>query len=319
MKRGLNIPHLCAKSGVIIDQGRGICNNAGNFSSPSIIIEVRLRPISILLLVLVSTVCLAGAIQPIDTLPDGIKTPAYAPGPLPFHPGQQLYYKVTWEQLPVAIARISLRRDPNHDREWMGEASVRTNKVVDVFYKLRSYLREEFPPQSLASDLVYIHHNENGRVTDYSVTFDRPDGRVETMRRKHDHTEIKRFAATHPLGPIGASLLAISQPMKVGKSMTLDVFAATERYVVKFEIVRREQIHVGADDLNAFRVIPTLLYVSNPKNHYKVTQAVVWVSDDERHVPLRIEADTFVGRIYIDLVNPADHTEEARAEADGVK
>ncbi len=190
----------------------------------------------------------------------------------------------------------------------MGEASVRTNKVVDVFYKLRAYLRDDFSPQSLASDEVYIHHNENGRVTDYTDTFDRADGIVKTIRRKHDQTEVKRFLASHPLGPIGASLLAISQPIKVGESMTLDVFAATERYVVQFRVAGRDLIHLGPDDINAFRVIPTILYVSNPKNHYKVRQAVIWISADERHVPLRIEADTFVGRIYIDLVKAPEQT-----------
>ncbi len=224
------------------------------------------------------------------------------PGHVPFHPGQELVYKVTWEQLPVAFASISLRRDPAHKQDWLGEASVRTNKLVDVFYKLRAYLRDEFPPQSLQSDQVFIHHSENGRVTDYSVSFDRADETVETTRRRHDHTEVKRFVATHPLGPIGASLLAISQPIKVGESMTLDVFAATDRYVVQFRVAGRNQIHLGADDINAYRVIPTLLYVSNPKNHYKVRQAVIWISADPRHVPLRIEADTFVGRIDIDLV-----------------
>jgi hypothetical protein len=97
--------------------------------------------------------------------------------------------------------------------------------------------------------------------------------------------------------------------------MTLDVFAATERYVVQFRVAGRDQIHLGADDINAFRVIPTILYVSNLKNHYKVSQAVVWISADERHVPLRIEADTFVGRIYIDLVKaPGDNDLEMSEE-----
>jgi hypothetical protein len=153
----------------------------------------------------------------------------------------------------------------------------------------------------MASDGVFIRHSENGRQTEYSVNFDRTDGVVETTRRKHDQIDVKRFAASHPLGPIGASLLAISQPIKVGDSMTLDVFAATERYVVQFRVERREQIHIGADDVETFRVIPTILYVSNPKNHYKVSQAVIWISADQRHLPLRIEADTFVGRIFIDL------------------
>jgi hypothetical protein len=275
---------------------------------------VRLPLISILVLVLAVLTGSARALPKADPLPAGIKTPAYAPGHIPFHPGQALLYKVTWEQLPVAFARISLRDDPRHKQEWLGEASVRTNKLVDVFYKLRAYLRDEFPVQSLASDEVYIHHNENGRVTDYSVTFDRGDGIVETTRRKHDHTEVKRFISRHPLGPIAASLLAISQPIKTGESMTLDVFAATERYVVQFRVAGRGQIHLGADDISAFRVIPTILYVSNPKNHYKVRQAVVWISADERHVPLRIEADTFVGRIDIDLVKAPGENELEMSE-----
>lgn len=250
----------------------------------------------------------------IDPLPPGIQTPGYAPGRVPFHPGEQLFYTVSWQQLPVAFAHISLRHDPGRSQEWLGEASVATNKLVDVFYRMRSYLREEFPAQSLASDGVFIRHNENGRLTEYSVSFDRSDGTVETMRRKHDHVEVKHFLASHPLGPIGASLLAISQPIKVGGSMTLDVFAATERYVVQFRVTRREQIHLGADDIEAFRVIPSILYVSNPKNHYKVRQAVIWISADQRHVPLRIEADTFVGRIYIDLSKPPKSADTDQAK-----
>lgn len=256
------------------------------------------------LIVLILCVALSGLARgnpSVDPLPAGIQTPGYTPGRVPFHPGQQLFYTVSWQQLPVAFAHISLRRDPKRSQEWLGEASVSTNKLVDVFYRLRSSLSEEFPPQSMASDGVFIRHSENGRQTEYSVNFDRTDGVVETTRRKHDQIDVKRFAASHPLGPIGASLLAISQPIKVGDSMTLDVFAATERYVVQFRVERREQIHIGADDVETFRVIPTILYVSNPKNHYKVSQAVIWISADQRHLPLRIEADTFVGRIFIDL------------------
>jgi hypothetical protein len=271
------------------------------------------------LTILIFTLALSGMARgypSVDPLPAGIQTPAYAPGRVPFQPGQQLLYQVTWEQLPVAFALISLRRDPQHNQEWLGEATVKTNKLVDVFYRLRAYVRDEFPAQSLASDGVFIRHNENGRLTDYSVKFDRADGTVESIRRKHDHVEVKRFLASHPLGPIGASLLAISQPIKVGDSMTLDVFAATERYIVQFRVARREQIHLGADDIEAFRIIPSILYVSNPKNHYKVRQAVIWISADDRHVPLRIEADTFVGRIYIDLSEQQEKRNEKRETRD---
>jgi hypothetical protein len=244
-------------------------------------------------------------------LPDGIRTPAYTPGRIPFHPGQRLFYTVSWQQLPVAFAKISLHTDPKSARSWVGEALVSTNRLVDVLYRMRSYLRDDFAAQTLASDDVFIRHNENGTLTEYLVNFDRSEGIVETQRRRRDRTEVKRFTASHPLGPIGGCLLALSQQFKVGDAMTLDIFAATERYVIEFKVARRERIHIGADDVDTFRVIPTVLYVSNLKNHYKVRQAVVWVSADSRHVPLRIEADTFVGRINIDLVEPKDSKDAA--------
>ncbi len=49
----------------------------------------------------------------------------------------------------------------------MGEALVSTNRLVDVLYRLRAYLRDDFAAQTLASDAVFIHHNENGRLTEY--------------------------------------------------------------------------------------------------------------------------------------------------------
>jgi len=273
----------------------------------------RCFPATILILTL--TLALGGLASGgplLDTaLPDGIQTPAYAPGRIPFHPGQRLFYTVSWEQLPVAFAKISLHTDPKSARVWVGEALVSTNRLVDVFYRLRAYLRDDFPAQTLASDDVFIRHNENGRLTEYLVNFDRAEGIVQTTRRKHDRTEVKRFTASHPLGPIGGCLLALSQPFKIGDTMTLDVFAATEPYVVQLRVARRGQIPVGADAVVPFRVIPTILYVSSPKNHYKVRQAVIWLSADSRHVPLRIEADTFVGRIYIDLVQPSGSKDAA--------
>jgi hypothetical protein len=251
-----------------------------------------------------SVVLRAAAVDP--ALPPEIATPGYSPGQIVFHPGQQVSYRVTWEGLPVASAKISLRTDPERTQTWVGEASVSTNRLVDVFYRMRAYLRDDFASRSLASDDVFIRQSENGRGAEYTVSFDRAQGIVETTRRKHDRTDVKRFLASHPLGPIGGSMLALSQPLKVGDALTLDVFAATERYVVGFRVARREQVHLGGDDIDALRVIPSILYVSNPKNHYKVRQAVIWLAADNGHLPLRIEADTFVGRIYIDLVKPKD-------------
>ena len=201
----------------------------------------------------------------------------------------------------MAFARISLRCDPASDQNWLGEAAVSTNKLVDVFYRMRANLVDEFAPQSLALDKVMIRQREKARLTEYSIDFDRADGLVRTTRSTHEHSESRQFSARHPVGPISGTLLALSQPLRVGDAITLDVFAGSNRFVVQFRVVRRERLHIGPDDVDALRVVPTLLYLSNAKDQYKVRQVTAWVSADQRHLPLRIVADAFIGRLVVSL------------------
>lgn len=245
------------------------------------------------------------AADPPAILPARLKIPAYQPGALPFHPGDRLIYRVSWEGLPVAFATIDLRAARPRPNEWWGDVAVSTNKVVDLFYRMRASLSEEFASTTLSSETETIEQHENRRYAHYRIAFDQAQGTVVATRRTHDHTEIHRYRAHHPLGPIAGALMALSQPLSVGDHLVFDVFAGLNRYVFGFDVKSRERLQLQDGTINTLRVVPTLLYLSAGQNHYKAGRVVVWIADNPHHTPVRIMADTRYGRIYVDLIGAA--------------
>jgi len=255
---------------------------------------------------LAALVCwpLSGLSEPARGLPGDVVIPAYTPGSIGFRPGDRLRYRVTWSGLPVAFADIVLRLNPGHPGEWTGEVLISTNRLVDIFYRMRADLDDEFAARDLLSRSVTIRQRENQRESEYSIRFERTQGLVEAVRRTHDKLQMQRYAARHPVGPVSGALLALSQSLAVGDELTFDCFAGTSRYVFAFDVKDRELLATAeGDTVPVLRIEPRLIFLSAGKEHYRAERVVVYVAEDSRHTPLRIVADTFVGRIYADLVS----------------
>jgi len=244
----------------------------------------------------------SGKSQDAAVLPDGIRIPRYAPGAIPFGDGAQLLYRASWVGIPAADARIELHRDRKNRAMWSGEAWLSTNKAVDVLYRMRDYLREDFSRSSLAPAGFYITQHDNGRRNEYVASFDRKTGVVTMTRRNRRGAQTSRFLSNNPWGPISGAMMALSQPLALGDELTFDLFGGRNRYVIRFKVARRERISTPLGDFDAWRIVPSMLYLSDSDARHEAREATVWVSADDRHLPLRIEAAAFIGTLRIDLI-----------------
>jgi hypothetical protein len=240
--------------------------------------------------------------EPPLPLPKGIDIPVYKPGPMPLHRGEQLVYRASWIGIPAAEARITVHGDDKDPCMWTGEVWIRTNEVVDLLFKMRDYLREDFSPTSLAPRGVYIVQHENRRSYEYQINFDRSAGVVRMVRHNRKGSDAHRFKADNPWGPLSGAIMALSQPIEVGRKLTFDVFVGRNRYVIAFEVAGGERLHTALGDLDAMRVVTSLVYLSDEDARKKARETTVWISADGRHLPLRIEAAAFIGKLRADLV-----------------
>ena len=231
------------------------------------------------------------------------KVPAYKPGPMPFHDGEQLIYQASWAGIPAAQARLEFHQQQNKDpQRWLGEIWIETNAFADLFYKMRDYMKESMAADTLHTNGVYLVQHEKSRLNYYDVAIDRPAQMVTMTKKNHKGTQSKEYIASDPWGPISGATMALTQPFAPGKTFAFDVFSGSQRYVFAFVVDKREKIHLDIGDFDAWKVVPDVWYVSDGEIRSEARNTVLWISADERHLPLRIQAQAYIGYVRADLI-----------------
>jgi hypothetical protein len=230
------------------------------------------------------------------------KVPAYKPGPIPFHDGEQLIYQASWIGIPAAQARIEFHKSPKDRSRWIGETWIETSPFADVFYRMRDYMRESMAEDTLHTSGIYLVQHEKSRLNYYDVTIDRTAQIVTMTKKNRKGTQSKEYIASDPWGPISGAMMALTQNFEPGRTYAFDVFSGSQRYVFAFAVEKREQIHLALGDFDAWRIVPDVWYVSDGQLRSQAHGTVLWISADNRHLPLRIEAQAFIGYVRADLI-----------------
>jgi hypothetical protein len=236
-------------------------------------------------------------------LPGNLHIPTYAPGPIPFRSGETLVYRASWMGVPAADARVLIVHNKLNPQWWTGIMTLNTSDVVDVAYRMRDVFRENFDFTSLRPNDISILQHEKQRLDQWRVNFDH-DQRLVTAVKTSRHGKIttRRFGGGDPLGPFSGAMMALSQPLRLGESLTFDVFSGGNRYVFAFRVLARERITTALGTFDTLKIQPWVLWLSEGSFRSQTRETTIWVTDDARHLPVRIEASVFFGDVYADLI-----------------
>jgi hypothetical protein len=236
-------------------------------------------------------------------LPPSMKIPEYPPGPPTFHDGETLYYEGTWMGAPAASARVIVSHNKTHPEWWRGEMWITSSPIVDLVYRMRDYFREDFWRDTYRPDDIYIEQHENKRFDTWHTIFDQSDHLVvATKRSRKGKITIRQFSGGDPLGPFSGAMMALSQPLKPGDDLTFDVFSGGNRYIFAFNVIDRERITTALGTFDTLKIEPSVIWLSEGSFRSQARETTIWVTDDGRHLPVRLAADVFFGNIYCDLV-----------------
>ena len=223
-------------------------------------------------------------------------------GFFPFHDGERLVYEASWLGVPAARGWFELHRNKKDPSLWNVEAWIETNKVVDLVFRMRDYMRERVAVGSLKAQDIYQIQHENRRANEYTITFDDKSDLVVSTKKNHKGTETHQFISSDPFGPISGAMMALSQVLAPGRRLLFDVFSGTNRYVFDFNVEGRERVVVPVGSYDALKVSPGIVYLSDGKLRRQARETTLWISADKGHLPLRMEAATYIGTVRADLV-----------------
>jgi len=223
---------------------------------------------------------------------------AEEPAP-PFAPGEKLTYDVTWSVFhagEVSATLQSVNAGPKDAYEVTTTA--RSKGFVSLLFNVQNEFRSLFDPVTVCSHRILKGVNEGRRHKETAIVFD-SDRKLAILDErdlskpnappKHAENEIPSCVQD----VVTAFYFVRRQNFQVGQPIRLPVNDGSKTYEVTVEVQARERIQTPLGAQDAFRVEPKVF-----RGLFKRKgRMLIWFSDDEQHLPLRIKAMISVGSI----------------------
>lgn len=221
---------------------------------------------------------------------------AALPRGVPFAVGERLTYDVAWSTYVTAgtatATVVEQRPVPGSTAYYIvaeGQPTPLLARLFHLYYRADTLLHAV----SLLPERGTIL-GEEGRTRRLRVTtFERGAGRV---RFEQTTTTVVRKVLPVPAetqDALSALYVLRARPLEAGRRLTMPVSDAGALLWVDIVVEGREQVRSGLGALEAWRLVPSIRDAGgSPWTDRRLT---VWLSADERRLPLRLQAELPVG------------------------
>jgi len=221
--------------------------------------------------------------------------------PVPFRAGETLTFDVSWSQfLTAGTATIAVReKRPSFDSIAYyvvadGRPTALLSRLYTLYYKADTLL-DVF---TLLPQRASVYSKEGSKERMKALRFDQIARRgvyqVTTSTVVTKNLTLPAMAQD----PLSAIYVLRSRPLKLGAAFTMPVVNNGEIYRMDAKVVAKENVVTPMGQLAAWKIVPTI-----SDEHGKPTgeKLGLWISDDARKLPVKLEADLPVGLFVITL------------------
>lgn len=223
-----------------------------------------------------------------------------------FSEGEDLLFQIRWGVVTGGYASLSVPSidlvDGQSAYHILSEAH--STGMVEAFYKVRDK-NEAWLDTSSPRSLRYSKKILEGKYSvDQVVNLDQAAGKFHLTEVRHDKNDAKE----EKQGEIPSNVLDVlsslyyvrSLPLEVGKSFTMDVHSGDKTWPLVMNVKKLEKVKVKAGKFLCYRVEPVLrergIFIAKGK------KLEVWLTADERHMPVLMRSEIFIGHVSAELV-----------------
>jgi len=225
---------------------------------------------------------------------------AQADRPVPFKVGEVLTFDISWTSFITAgTATLSVKeRRPagngRHAYYLVAEATPSSvvSKLYSLYYKAESML----DTRTLLPTLATIYSDEGGRKRYKTTTFSGTGSAKYEVKTSTTNTATLKLPATTQ-DPLGAMYVLRALPLKLGLSVPIPITDSGKSYTMRVRVQGRETVRTGIGSLPAFKIA---LSVTDSAGKASDT-GTLWMSDDERRLPVKFQAGLTVGSVQLVL------------------
>jgi hypothetical protein len=221
---------------------------------------------------------------------------------LPFSPGEEIFYDIRWQRIKAGSCSIKVLPFTQVDRfpVFHFQMTIQSNSVVDKIHKIRDVL-EGFVSKDFSGSLLYTHTARGKEKKARRVEFFREKNEVIYSESGHRNDPLE--IPENTFDPVGSFYQMRTLDLGVGKTLMFPVTDGKKTFFQRGEVVKKETISTPLGLVDAVVLVPSSTHFSGVFEKSKNPKVWVWISADEKKIPLRIEVKVMVGSIIFDLAS----------------
>lgn len=218
----------------------------------------------------------------------------------PFNIPETLKFDLLWTGIKAGESVMEIKNDAN---SIIITSMTKSADWISVFYavddRIESRLIRNDPKNVIGYPVQYkIKIREGRHRKNKEVIFDQENSKAVYI----DYLDNvrKEFDLTSPVFDALSSLYYIRNlELEVGKSVYATVFDSKKIWNVEVRVLRKEKIKVSGTEYNTIVVKPLL---KSEGIFYRKGEVYLWLTDDEKKIPVRVKTKVKIGSITANLV-----------------
>ena len=222
---------------------------------------------------------------------------------LPFQPGERLTYDVTWSVFQAGTVSATLQSTVQGSKDdYTVITTAHSQGFVSLLFNVDNQFRSLFDPKTLCSERISKKINEGRRRKETEIVFDSQRKLAildeRDLNKPHDPPKHAENEIPNCVEDVVTAFYYLrNQDFQVGKPLHLPLNDGSKTYDVTLDVQDRETIQTPLGHRSAIRIEPKVFSGLFKRKG----RMLVWFSNDDQHLPLRIKFMIVVGPITATL------------------
>jgi hypothetical protein len=223
--------------------------------------------------------------------PEASPTPD-VPKLIPFKVGEKFEFSVNWGNVKAGSAtmRIEDLLDYQGHDVYQVIVEAKSSKFFSVFYPVRDKLESLIDVKGLFSRRYWTKQDEGNRKWERKYEFEQENN----FAKYKDKTYYIRSGIQDE---VSAIFFVRTLDLQVGTPVYVDIFAKRQNWQVRCDVLKTEKVKVPAGEFETILVEPELKF----EGLWKKGKAKIWLTNDERRIPVKVETKFVIGSINMQL------------------
>lgn len=225
-------------------------------------------------------------------------------GGIPFQTGEKLTYKGTWGMIPAGELTLEVlpEKTINGIEAYHFVMITKTNAAVDLIYKIRDR-QDSYVDTGMNHSIFYKKKTESKHPRDASINFnwEKKEATYTNFGRKKPTINI----LPGTFDPLALFYILRFQNLKENSEIHIPLTDGTLNIEVRATVGKKDMIEIEGKMYDTLEITPNMETMDNLDKVVKKSdhpQLKIWVTADERKIPVKIRSKVGIISFDFDLV-----------------